>query len=89
MSTRKALQEFRRETGKQTMSYIMAAFGVVAGLAWNDAIKSFIEYIFPLKAGNIAAKFFYAILITIILVLITRYIASVLQPKSMAELPKK
>ncbi|MBI2010717.1 MAG: hypothetical protein HYS89_00555 [Candidatus Colwellbacteria bacterium] len=51
-----------------------AALGLVVGLAWNDAIKTLIEYLFPLKQNTIAAKFFYAIIITIVLVLITAYI---------------
>ncbi|HLD28107.1 MAG TPA: DUF5654 family protein [Patescibacteria group bacterium] len=47
-----------------------AGFGLVAALAWNDAIKGLFTIIFP-KAGSIIAQFGYAIIITIIIVLIT------------------
>ncbi len=47
-----------------------AGFGLVAALAWNEAIKSLFEMIFP-KAGNVIAQFLYAILITALIVVIT------------------
>lgn len=56
-------------------SYILAAFGLVAGLAWNEAIKSFIEYIFPSTGNTLIAKFSYAVLLTIALVIISVYLA--------------
>ncbi|OGD24234.1 hypothetical protein A2Z10_02950 [Candidatus Azambacteria bacterium RBG_16_47_10] len=58
----------------QTVGYIATAFGLVAGLAWNDAIKAFIENIFPLGQGTMWAKFIYAVIITIFVVVITRYL---------------
>ena len=58
----------------QTMGYLIAAFGLVAGLAWNDAIKSLIEFLFPFSNSNIWIKFFYAILVTILVVLVGQYI---------------
>ncbi|OGZ71513.1 MAG: hypothetical protein A2904_01830 [Candidatus Staskawiczbacteria bacterium RIFCSPLOWO2_01_FULL_33_9] len=63
----------RREVKKQTAGYILAAFGFVVGLAWNDAIKTFIEYSFPLNKDSILAKLIYAFLITFIVVLATVY----------------
>lgn len=63
----------RKEVKKQTMSYVLAAFGFVVGLAWNDAIKTLIEYFFPLNKDSILAKLIYAFLITIIVVLATVY----------------
>ncbi|KKS38788.1 MAG: hypothetical protein A3G49_05805 [Candidatus Sungbacteria bacterium RIFCSPLOWO2_12_FULL_41_11] len=64
----------RRQIREQTISYIVAAFGLVAGLAWNEAIKSLIEYIFPVSSNSLFAKFFYAILITLVAVIITTYL---------------
>ncbi len=63
----------RKEVKKQTMSYVLAAFGFVVGLAWNDAIKTSIEYFFPLNQDSIFAKLIYAFLITFIVVLVTVY----------------
>lgn len=47
-----------------------AAFGLVAALAWNDAIQTLFTAIFG-EAGGIAAKFFYAALITVAVVVVT------------------
>lgn len=64
----------RADVRERTAGYIGTAFGLVAGLAWNDAVKAFIDYFYPVGGGNgIAAKFVYAIIITIIVVIITRY----------------
>jgi hypothetical protein len=47
-----------------------AGFGLVAALAWNEAIKSLFALIFP-SASNVIAQFTYAIFITAIIVIIT------------------
>ena len=65
----------RGEVKERTVSYMVAAFGLVAGLAWNDAIKALIEHYFPLESGtSIVAKFIYAFLVTIVIVVITTYL---------------
>lgn len=69
------IDKIKKEFNKKLFSYITAGFGLVAGLAWNEAIKSFIEYLFPLTKNTTLAKFIYAILITVILVLITYYLS--------------
>jgi len=63
-----------REFSARVSGYIIGALGLVAGLAWNDAIKALIEFIFPLRQDSISAKFLYAGIITIIIVLVTLYI---------------
>lgn len=67
-------EEIKRETKEGMIGYIVAAFGLVAGLAWNDAIKALIEYIFPLGPNTLLLKFVYAILITLVLVFISTYL---------------
>ncbi|MDR3519531.1 MAG: DUF5654 family protein [Candidatus Pacebacteria bacterium] len=69
----------------QTTSYVTAALGLVAGLAWNDAIKSLIEAVFPFAATGIFAKFLYAIIITLVVVFISR---SILRTSSSATMKK-
>jgi ABC-type lipoprotein export system ATPase subunit len=59
------------EIRAKTIGYLTAAFGLVAGLAWNDAIKAFIEAYYPLAQDSVLAKFFYACAITMIVVLMT------------------
>lgn len=64
----------RREVRERVVGYIAAALGLVAGLAWNEAIKALIEYIFPLEQNTLFAKFLYAVLITFIVVAVTVYL---------------
>ena len=64
-------QKLKQEVTQKTISYITAAFGLVAGLAWNDAIKSLIELLFPESGNTIVIKFAYALILTIILVVVT------------------
>ena len=69
----------RNEVRERTVGYIAAAFSVVAGLAWNDAVKALIEFIFPLKENTLSAKFVYAVLVTIAAVIFTMYLAKLFQ----------
>jgi membrane protein YdbS with pleckstrin-like domain len=53
---------------------VTAAFGLVAALAWNGAIRAIFEAIFG-TADNITAMLVYAVVVTIIAVLVTIWIA--------------
>ncbi len=64
------LAKVRREARAQIIGYILAALGLVAGLAWNEAIKGFIEQFFK-GSGSLTAKFLYAIVITILVVIVS------------------
>lgn len=70
-------KKLKSEVTKRMLEYILAAFGLVAGLAWNDAIRSLIEYFFPLSAHSLIVKFFYALLITLLLVVISLYLIKI------------
>lgn len=59
---------------ERMVGYIVAAFGLVAGLAWNDAIRTLIETIFPIGANTIIAKFIYASVLTLLVVLVGIYL---------------
>lgn len=64
--------ELEREFRERMSGYIIAALSLVAGLAWNDAVKTAIETLFPSSNNNtIQAKFLYAITVTIGIVLLT------------------
>ncbi len=54
-------------------SLMTAAFGLVAALAWNDAIKTAITNIFVNNIG--LGQFAYAVIVTVIAVLATILIA--------------
>ena len=53
---------------------LTAAFGLVAALAWNGAIRAIFEEVFG-TADNIAAMLIYAVVVTIIAVLVIIWIA--------------
>jgi hypothetical protein len=67
------MSELKKELRGRTFGYVSAALGLVAGLAWNDAIKNMIETIFPLSKDTIMVKFLYAIIVTIAVVILIKY----------------
>jgi len=71
----------KMEVKAKVAGYIVAAFGLVAGLAWNEAIKALIEHIFPISKDTLLAKFIYAIAITIFVVIIAGYIVKIINPE--------
>lgn len=79
--TKIELQKLKEEKEKiemafkrRTEGYIITAFGIVAGLAWNEAVKALMAFLFPIEKDSILAKFIYAILMTIILVFMSLYV---------------
>lgn len=64
-----------REVKEKTLGFIITAFGLVAGLAWNEAIQSLIKSFFTVDKDTIWVKFLYAIIMTVLVVLITIYLA--------------
>jgi len=63
--------QLRAEIRERTLGYMLAAFGLVAGLAWNDAIQTLISYFYPLPENTLPAKFMYAVIISVVVVLIS------------------
>ncbi len=63
------------EVREKSMTYIAGGLGVVVGLAWNEAIKALIDHFYPFSSANsIFAKFLYAIVLTVVIVVATMYI---------------
>ena len=56
---------------EKTVGYILAALGFVVALAWNDAISTMINYVFPLNKNSLLAKFIYALIVTVLIVMAT------------------
>ncbi|MEI6511006.1 MAG: DUF5654 family protein [Candidatus Uhrbacteria bacterium] len=56
-----------QEIRARVVEFLIAAFGFVAGLAWNEAVKALIDSIVPFGAGGVVAKFAYAVIVTLIL----------------------
>lgn len=77
-------RDFQKEVLKQMITLSSAGFGVVAALAWNEAIQAFVnEYIVTyLSVGSgIASKFIYAVVITIVAVLVTYQLTRLIREK--------
>ena len=71
-------KEVRKEVRERTLAYVVAALGLVAGLAWNEAINTLIAQFFPLSKDTLIAKFVYAGVITIIVVTVSSTLVRVL-----------
>ena len=65
-------QQMKNEVKKQTFGYILTALGLVAGLAWNEAISATIKSLFPLDQNGLVPKFVYAVAVTILVVFLSK-----------------
>lgn len=67
-------KSFRRELIEQFITLSTSGFGLVAALAWNEAIQTFVkDYIqkfYPDQSGAIS-KLIYAVVITVFAVFVT------------------
>ncbi|MFA5358500.1 MAG: DUF5654 family protein [Patescibacteria group bacterium] len=75
-------ENLRAEARKTLLTYIVSAFAFVAGLAWNEAIKSLIEYFFPVSQSGIVLKLVYAVAITLVVVVVTIYLSRFLNKET-------
>ena len=71
--------KFTKAFKENFVTLIISALGLVAALSWNDAIKTTIDTFFP-TIGNVMYKYYVAIIVTIISVVIT-YFLSKMKPK--------
>lgn len=69
--------DVRKQVTRTISTLLTVAFGLIAALAWNDAIKAIIATVIP-KGNGITGLLIYAILITIIAVVATMLIARAL-----------
>jgi len=67
-------RKIHREVQGRTIGYILTALGLVAGLAWNEAITAIIQHFLPLGKDGIWAKLVYAVIITILVVIVGVYV---------------
>ena len=58
------------EIVEKMATLVTTGLGLVAGLAWNDAIQAAFAAFVP-SQGSLFAKFLYALLITVVIVLLT------------------
>jgi hypothetical protein len=77
----KKKKALRAELREKTAGYVLTALGLVAGLAWNDAISSTIKRFFPLDGDGLMVKFIYAVIVTIGIVLVSHFLLRVMTGK--------
>jgi uncharacterized membrane protein len=53
---------------------ITTALGLVAALAWNTAIQNLFNILFGQVGGRLVGQFFYAILVTLVVIFATIYV---------------
>jgi hypothetical protein len=73
--------EIKKEIKEKLSGYVLAAFGLVMALAWNEAIRGLIEYLFPISKNTVLAKFIYAIVLTFVVVIASTYLTKLLGGK--------
>lgn len=56
---------------ERMMTLMLGGFAFVAALAWNDAIQSLVQRFFDPESSGIQAKFFYAVIITVIITVVS------------------
>lgn len=78
---KKESANLQKEFQEKTYGYIMAALGLVAGLAWNEAIKGLIETIYPASGSGLWLKFVYAVAVTTFLVVFSLILAKIFSKK--------
>jgi hypothetical protein len=66
----------QKEVIEKIAALITAAFGLIAALAWNEAIQEIFRLVFGDQSG-IWAMLFYAVVVTIIAVVVTIWIGRV------------
>ena len=59
--------------------------GLVAALAWNTAIQNLFDKIFGQAGGELVGQFFYAILVTIVVIFATIYVGRAAEKAKRAE----
>jgi hypothetical protein len=70
----------KKEVIEKLAALITAAFGLVAALAWNNAIQAIFKAIFG-EQSSIVAMVFYAVIVTVIAVVATIWIGKLSQEK--------
>jgi len=81
ISLNHGISDFSKEFRKNTIAMMVSALGLVAALMWQDAIKTWINDVFPLTdPQNYLIKSYAAIVVTFVAV-IAIYILSKLSPR--------
>lgn len=75
--TKKEILSLQVEIINTVKNLTVTSLGLVAALAWNEAIKKAFELFFPDKSNGLKAMFLYAVLVTLVVVLVTYYLSRI------------
>jgi hypothetical protein len=75
------IKETQAEVRGKSIGYLSAALGLVAGLAWNDAVTALINKLFPLAKDGVVMKFVYAGLVTVVVIILIGYLDKLVKKK--------
>jgi hypothetical protein len=53
-----------------TITLVTTAFGLIAALAWNEAITTLVKAYIPGEGSNILSLFIYAVIVTVLAVIV-------------------
>lgn len=67
-------KKLRLEILEKMAALVVAGFGLVAALAWNEAIQDLFKRIDVFSRNSLLSKFVYAALVTAIIVAVTYYL---------------
>ena len=73
-------KEITLEMAERLPTLIIGSLTLVAALAWNDSIKTSIDYFLPpdsIGLGNISAKIIYALVLSFIVIILISLVLSV------------
>lgn len=87
--TKKGAEEVALEVREKAAGYLLAGFGVVAGLAWNEAVKELIEVLWPMDQESLIAKFVYACAMTLLVVIASMVLLKFTKKKKEIDAKKK
>jgi uncharacterized membrane protein (DUF106 family) len=74
----KLRKELRINIIGQIVTFVTAAFGIVAALAWNEAVKAWLDYFIKTGKGALAMTL-YAVIVTVISVIAALFLGWIKQ----------
>jgi hypothetical protein len=84
-----AKEEIKNKSLEKMITLLLGGFGVVAALAWNEAVKSLFDLLFGAERGGIGAKFFYAVIVTLVVVIVSIRLGKITEKIAAEEEEKK
>jgi len=79
---REEQRKLRAAVHERMSGAIIGAFGLVAGIAWNDAVRAAIDHFYPPgDGGGLVPKFLYAIIVTVIVSILIYLVSRWLAPR--------